>query len=357
MTANVVEPVHPWNAAKTKALIRDRARFPHALLFGGQKGLGKNTLATWLAQYLLCVQAANAGQACGQCQNCRLFIAASHPDMHVVQPEAIYKASDNLLAQYAQRYAPADKSKDSKDSTVIRIDQIRSLIDNVQTRPQIAACKLMVLSPADSMNVNAANSLLKLLEEPPSDSYLLLIADRPARLPATIRSRCARIDIPIPPSASALVWLGAQGRAEQEARLLLDLAGGAPLAAQALAQSDFLPERATLLDDMEKLAGGQGDPLACATRWKSLGAERCLLWLQGFLSDVINTHMQAVPEHLHNPDSQSRLQALEKRLDLKQLFHFADGVARGRALLGGPLDEQLMLEDTLIRWTKVTLNP
>ena len=352
-----MDPVHPWNVAKAKTLTRDRARLAHALLLCGQKGLGKNTLAAWLAQYLMCAQPTNVGEVCGHCQNCRLYAAGSHPDLHVVQPEAIYKASDGLLAQYAQRYAPPDKSKDSKDSTVIRIDQIRSLIENVQTRPQIATCKVMLLSPADSMNVNAANSLLKLLEEPPSDSYLLLVADRPARLPATIRSRCARIDLQTPPAVAALAWLVAQGLAESEARLLLDLAGGAPLAAQALAHSDFLPQRATLLDDMEKLVSGQGDPLACATRWKSLGAERCLLWLQGFLSDLITTRMQAVSGHLHNPDSQTRLQALEKRLDLKQLFHFAEGVARSRALLGGPLDEQLMLEDTLIRWTKVVLNP
>ena len=352
-----MDAVHSWNADKAKTLTRDRSRLPHALLFCGQKGLGKNILAGWLAQYLMCAQPTEGGEACGQCQNCKLFVAGSHPDLHVVQPETIYKDSEGLLAQFAQRYAPPDKSKDSKDSTVIRIDQIRSLIENVQTRPQIAACKVMLLSPADSMNVNAANSLLKLLEEPPSDSYLLLVADRPARLPATIRSRCARIDLQTPPASAALAWLGAQGLAESEARLLLDLAGGAPLAAQALAQSDFLPQRATLFDDMETLLSGQGDPLACATRWKSLGAERCYQWLQGLLSDLINTHMQTNSRHLHNPDSQSRLQALEKRLDLKQLFHFTEAVARGRALLGGPLDEQLMLEDTLIRWTKVALNP
>lgn len=349
--------VHPWNIDKAKTLTQDRARLPHALLLCGPKGLGKNALATWLAQCLLCAQPSAAGAACGQCQNCRLFGSASHPDLHVVQPEAIYKASEELLAQYAQRYAPADKSKESKDSTVIRIDQIRSLIENAQTRPQIGACKVLVLSPADSMNVNAANSLLKLLEEPPADSYLLLIADRPARLPATIRSRCARVDLATPPAAVALAWLVERGLPEQQARLLLDVAGGAPLAAQGLAQSDFLAQRSVLLEDMEKLAGGQTDPLTCAARWKTLGAERCLLWLQGYLSDLVGTGMRATPGHLYNPDSESRLQALEKRLDLKQLFQFADVVGHNRALLGGPLDEQLMLEDTLIRWTRLAHHP
>jgi len=353
MNAPGLSPLHPWNEAKAAAFLRDRQRLPHALLFAGPKGLGKNAFATWLAQFLLCANPSAEGPTCGHCQGCRLFAARSHPDLHVVQPEAIYKSSGTLIAQYALRYQPAEKSKESKDSTVIRIDQIRSLIEAAQTRPQIGARTIMLLSPADTMNVNAANSLLKLLEEPPPDSYLILVADRPARLPATIRSRCALMEFRVPPSEDTLAWLQTRGLSGTNARLLLELAGGAPLAALALAESGFLDQRTTLLDDMEKLASGQGDPLACAARWKPLGAERCLLWLQGWLSDLIVTAMQVGTARLHNPDLGPRLQALEKRLDLKQLFQFSEGVARGRSLLGGPLDEQLLLEDMLIRWTEL----
>jgi len=343
----------PWNEAKAAAFLRDRQRLPHALLFSGPRGLGKNAFATWLAQNLLCAKPSTDGEPCGHCQGCRLFKAGSHPDLHVVQPEAVYKSSGTLIAQYALRYQPAEKSKESKDSAVIRIDQIRSLIEAAQTRPQIGACSVMLLSPADTMNVNAANSLLKLLEEPPPDSYIILVADRPARLPATIRSRCAHMEFRIPPAMSALSWLQTQGLSDKNSALLLDLSGGAPLAALALAENGFLEQRTALLDDIEKLANGQGDPLACAARWKPLGTERCLLWLQGWLSDLVVTAMRVSAARLHNPDLGSRLQALEKRLDLKQLFHFSEGVARGRALLGGPLDEQLLLEDLMIRWTEL----
>lgn len=345
--------LHPWNEAKAAAFRRDRARLPHALLFAGPKGVGKNAFAAALAQQLFCASPLADGKPCGHCQGCRLFAAGTHPDLHVVQPEAIYKSSGTLMAQYALRYPPAEKSKESKDSSVIRVDQIRSLIEAAQTRPQIGACTVMLLSPADSMNVNAANSLLKLLEEPPPDSYLVLVADRPARLPATIRSRCARLEFQTPPPDTALAWLQTQNLTSGEGRLLLDLAGGAPLAALALAESGFLDQRKALLEDMEKLASGEGDPLACATRWKPLGAERCLLWLQGWVSDLIITAMQVSTARLHNPDMGSRLQALEKRLDLKQLFQFSEGLARDRSLLGGPLDEQLLLEDILIRWTEL----
>jgi DNA polymerase-3 subunit delta' len=353
MNAPDVSPIHPWNEAKAIALQRDRQHLPHALLFAGPKGLGKNALATWLAQLLLCAKPSSEGNPCGLCQSCRLFAAGSHPDLHVLQPEANYKSSDSLIAQYALRYAPADKSKESKDSTVIRIDQVRSLIEDAQTRPQIAACKVMLLSPADTMNVNSANSLLKLLEEPPPDSYLVLAADHPARLPATIRSRCARMEFRAPPAETAQAWLQAQNLSSSDAKLLLELAAGAPLTALEYAKTDFLGQRATLLGDMEHLAGGQDDPLGCATRWKALGTERCLLWLQGWLSDLMLIAIQANTERLHNPDLRPRLQALEKRLNLKQLFSFADRVAQGRSLLGGPLDEQLLLEDLLISWTEL----
>ncbi|OGI58697.1 MAG: DNA polymerase III subunit delta' [Candidatus Muproteobacteria bacterium RBG_19FT_COMBO_61_10] len=344
--------LHPWNEAKAAAFLRDRQRLPHALLFSGQKGTGKNSFAAWLAQLLLCASPSAEGKPCNHCQGCRLFVAGSHPDLHVLQPEAVYKSSGTLIAQYGLRYPP-EKSKESKESTVIRVDQIRSLIEDAQTRPQIGACTVMLLSPAESMNVNAANSLLKLLEEPPPDSYLILVADRPARLPATIRSRCAHMEFRIPPVDDTLAWLQSQGLSGANAGLLLELAGGAPLTALAMAESSFLDQRTVLLDDMEKLASGQGDPLACAARWKPLGAERCLLWLQGWLNDLIVTAMQVGTARLHNPDLGARLQAVEKRLDLKQLFVFSDGLARGRSLLGGPLDEQLLLEDMLICWTEL----
>ena len=345
--------LHPWNQDKALRLIRDRERLAHALLLAGQKGLGKEAFSEWLAQVLLCAQPGSDGQACGQCQNCILFVAGTHPDIHVVQPESRYKNSDSRLAQYALRYPPEDKSRDSKDSTVIRIDQIRALIGSSQTRPQIAQCKVLILSPADSMNVNASNSLLKLLEEPPPDSFLILVAHRPSRLSATIRSRCTRIDFHAPDPAAARGWLQAQGVSATEAGTLLALAGGAPLEARILADSGFLAQRAELQADMEKLAGGQGDALTCAVRWKNLGAELCLTWLQGWLADLAILMLHAEPFQLRNPDLRTRLQALEKQLHLNQIFRYAESVARNRNLLGGSLDEQLILEDTLINWTEL----
>lgn len=347
------DTLYPWTTALSRALARDRAQLPHGLLLAGPRGLGKNGFACWLAEWLLCAAPADDHRACGRCQGCQLLAAGSHPDLHVVQPESVYKSTPGLLARYALRYPPEDKGKDSKDSTVIRIDQVRALIAASHTRPQIAGSKVLILSPADTLNTNAANSLLKLLEEPPPDSHLVLVADRPARLPATIRSRCARVEFRLPGADAATGWLQSQGLADADAGRLLALAGGAPLAARQLAESGFLAQRETLIADLEGLVAGRGDPLTCAGRWREIGVERCLHWLQGWLGDLVRVATPGNPGPLHNPDVAARLQALEKRLDSKALFLFSDAVGRARQLLGGGLDEQLIIEDTLIRWTEL----
>lgn len=345
--------VHPWNTRQAEALRRSMQQLPHAILLAGAPGLGKHAFAEWLSGLLLCEQPDASGLACNRCQGCRLRASGSHADLHVVQPESLYKNSDSLLARYALRYPPEDKGKDSKDSTAIRIDQIRALIESSHGRPQIARQRVMVLSPADRMNMNAANALLKLLEEPPPDSHLVLVADRLARLPATIRSRCVRIDFHVPETAMAVNWLVSQGVSAPSASELLALAGGAPLEALSLGKTGFLTDRDRLVSDLENLLDGKADPVGCAARWKEQGAERCLRWLQGWLADLVRP--SSGPRH--NPGAQARLQTLKKRLHLKQLFLLADVLGRSRGSLGGTLDEQLLLEEVLICWTELQTTP
>lgn len=348
-----IPAVHPWNQGRAARLARSAGHLAHAILLAGPPGLGKNSFAEWLCRYLLCEQPRPDGATCGHCQGCRLTEAGSHADLHVLQPESVYKHSESLLARYALRYPPEDKSRDSKDSTAIRIDQIRSLIQASHGRPQLAGRRVMVLSPADRMNVNAANALLKLLEEPPPDSQVVLVADRPRRLPATIRSRCVRIDFRLPDPAEASRWLAEEGIPAKSAPELLALAGGAPLEARDLWTSGFFEAREQLIGDLEALLNGLADPVSCATRWKERGTDRCLGWLQGWLSDLVRPE----PAGLHNPGAGLRLQALQKRLHLKQLFSLSDVVGQNRSRLGGALDEQLILEDTLIRWTELQTIP
>jgi DNA polymerase-3 subunit delta' len=298
----------------------------HALLLNGQVGLGKRQFAERLARALLCAEPGDTGDACGTCRQCRLLAAGTHPDLARVEP--------------------------LEEGKVIAVDQIRALSGFITTRPHSAERKVTIICPAESMNINAANSLLKLLEEPPLGSVLILVSDRPAMLPATVRSRCQRVDFRLPTRDAALTWLAAQGVAGGEAQILLDLAGGAPL--QALAESDLLREREQLLTDIEALGAHDGDPVVVAARWHKLGARRCLGWLAGAVADLIKLAMVGGPgAHLINVDLASRLQALGQGLHLKQLYGFADALAEARGLLASPVDNLLLLEDILIRWMNV----
>ncbi len=347
---------HPWNAAIAERLAHERPRLSHALLFAGPGGVGKKSLAIWLSQLLLCGEGATVASPCGRCHGCRLFTAGNHPDFHAVLPDLLAKSSQNLLARYAQRYAGDDKGKEGKESNAIRVDQIRALIAGSQTRPQIAPTKVVILSPAENLNANAANSLLKLLEEPPPDTMLILISDIPGRIPATLRSRCTKIVFSLPEKDVSRTWLKEVGVELEGIDLLLSLTGNAPLLALELQTSDLPGRRHEMHADLENLKNGQGDPLACALRWKALGAERCLAWFAGWLADLASLKACGAPANLRNPDLLPRLQALEKRLHFDELMRFHVRATQSRAALGGPLDEVLLLEDLLISWTQTSVH-
>ena len=160
------------------------------------------------------------GDACGQCRNCTLITAGTHPDL------------------IEETFEINEKTKELRKE--ILITQVRRLGEKLVLTPQIAAGQVALVYPAEAMNRNAFNALLKTLEEPPAGRTLILIADRPQRLPATIRSRCQWLRLEIPPVAEALAWLQAQGHAPVVAQQALEAAQGNPgLAEQYLAEDGW----------------------------------------------------------------------------------------------------------------------
>lgn len=344
---------YPWNEGLWSTLAPQFERLPHALLLHGRPGLGKHAFAIQLAQALLCARP-QAGVACGVCQSCQLFMAGTHPDMHVLQPAAIAESAEDLGGRYAARY-PASDTKRERASADITIYQIRCLIEDAQTRPFVGNRKVVILSPAEAMNNSAANSLLKLLEEPPSGSMLLLVTSHPARLPATIRSRCSRILFKSPTRIDGLAWLQLHtgGKAES-ATVLLELAGGAPLLAKSLMEEGFPEIRAGLLKDLDDLSLGREEPVACAARWKGVGARHCLGLLHGFVSGLIKSGLGISGQARANIVATASINHDKYKYKLIELYMFIDVISEYYRLLGGPLDELLMLEDVLIRWTRLS---
>src|ERR671931_550429 len=246
--------MHPWNEPVFESLKRARERLPHALLVHGPRGVGKLALAERLAQLLLCEHAAPAAHPCGKCDGCRWYLGGNHPDFRRLEPEAIAKAPPEPEAEEEGSEAPARRTK--QPSLFITVDQVRALADFLNLRSHRGAFRVALLHPAEDLyQPNAANALLKSLEEPPAGAIFILVSHRPARLLPTVRSRCIAVPVPIPPPDVALRWLAGQG--VQNAERWLAFAGGAPLQALDYAAESLNWERVLKspapVDDRESL--------------------------------------------------------------------------------------------------------
>lgn len=225
--------MHPWNEPILDSLRRRLATLPHALLLHGPKGVGKLALAEQAAQMVVC-ETKGDKRPCGQCEGCRWFAAGNHPDFRRVEPEA-------LAAQMAQPEEGAEPAADApparkgKPSLEIKVDQVRQLADFLNVNSHRGGRRVALVHPAEEMNANASNALLKALEEPPSGAMFILVSHRPARLLPTIRSRCVAVPVPVPSRDVANRWLSTQKLSD--AARWLAYAGGAPLLALQYAES------------------------------------------------------------------------------------------------------------------------
>ena len=239
----------PWQArAYTQlAAVLDAGRMGHGVLFAGAAGLGKRAVAERLAQRALCRTRDADGEPCGTCKSCQLFAAGTHPD---------YADVSFILNKEGTRMR-----------TEIVIDQIRELSERLALTPQYGGAQVALLEPADAINNAAGNALLKTLEEPHPGRYLWLITAHPARLSATIRSRCQRVEFRLPPRDEAVAWLAAQGHPTAVAAEALDAARGHPGLADAWIRSDGLALRRQVASDLDKLERGTAGALATAQAW------------------------------------------------------------------------------------------
>jgi DNA polymerase-3 subunit delta' len=203
----------PWQARDWSHLNQQLAnrQLPHALLLVGNEYTGKARLAMALSRLLLCHQS-SGGLNCGHCHACQLSASGNHGDFRWLQPE--------------------------EKSRVIKIDQVRSVVEFSNKTAGLGQRKVVVIAPADSMNVNAANALLKSLEEPAADTYLLLVCHRLHSLPATVRSRCQIVKLAVPDGQQCLAWLDQITRERAQSEHLLALADGRPLLAERLFADD-----------------------------------------------------------------------------------------------------------------------
>lgn len=332
----------PWHDVAWAQVLRAReaGRLPHALLLCGRPGIGKRHFAHMLGQGLLCRTPLEQGIACGECSACMLLAAGTHPDLRVCEIEV--------------------NEKTNKERTAITVDQVRELLDYLTLTTHYDGARIVIVDPADRMNPNAANALLKTLEEPPPGTLLILVSARPAALPGTILSRCQRVMFqPLlkndPGRDATISWLASKtANSGHDPDLLLNLAGGAPLAAVALAGEGCLEHRQTMFDDLRRLASGQADPLQVAETWLKFGLQESLYWLYTWLVDLVRLKSSVEPPFMSNPDHHGALVALASGLEAGSLIREVGRVSGVLRDVEAQVSPQLLLEDALLGWVSIS---
>jgi DNA polymerase-3 subunit delta' len=254
MTADAtgVAAAGPWGltgqAREVEALARSVAerRHAHAYLFAGPAQSGKGTLARRLAQALNCESPATVAgvySPCGVCRACRHIEEGKHPDVEVVSPGGLCAESDH------------DHRKDN--SRDIKICQVRALGARLSLSPFEGRYRVVIVDPADAMNVYAADAFLKTLEEPPDSVVIILLSAKEEVLLETVRSRLRRVELRQVTVEELEQVLVARGAAPEEAAAVARLSRGcAGWALNAVADRTMLEARAKLLDEIVALAGG-----------------------------------------------------------------------------------------------------
>jgi DNA polymerase-3 subunit delta' len=317
----------PWHADACARLRTAEAggRLSHGLLLHGPQGVGKERFAAALAATLFCTKRGSALQPCGECRDCLLSRAGSHPDLHWVR----------LLKD----------AKGEKDKKSIGVDQIRQLSEELSMTSMRSGYRVAVIGPADLMTTAAQNALLKTLEEPAARTVILLLTARPSGLLATLRSRSQRVEIARPDPAVALRWLreALPGGASER---LLALAGGAPLKAVILAPHfDELESQMTQL--LEALLSRRSEVTRLAAEMMGDGLSTRLDWLESWLGLAIRTRTLGDETPLTLP-GHALLQRAAGTVNITGAFHLVDRLREARRLLEGSAAPQLVVEALLI---------
>lgn len=321
---------YPWQAADWQRIRAEFERLPNAWLFAGPAGIGKRAFAEQVAAALLCETPMPDRHACGQCEACRWLAAGHHPDYRVLSPELEEEG--------------AKEGKSVRKLPVIKIEAVRELIDFAHlSAAKRVGRRVIIVEPAEAMNLAAANALLKILEEPPANVLFLLVSHNRERLLPTIKSRCRPFVLARPNQQEALAWLNAAGVQNAEAELAQH--GGVPLfdhdpaAAETrrqLLKALTVPTLASMLAFAEKVERDK------------LGFAQVLEWLMKWLADLSSLRLAG---HIrYYPDERQALAALAERADPAQLMKAYDTLLALAPFSQHTLNTRLQIEAALLEY-------
>jgi DNA polymerase-3 subunit delta' len=294
-----------------------REQPPQAQLIYGPPGVGKRHFALWSAAQLLRVDWQPEADS-----EAEALPPIPHPDFLSVNLE--------------------------DDSKVIKVQQMRKMIARLELTSHRGGHKVAVIWPADRMQPQAANCLLKTIEEPPGSATILLVCDSPTRVPATILSRCERVRLVPPEWSAGLAWLRRTHPDASDAEVALGFASRAPLAARSLLRTDFGKEAATLAAELESIVQREVPPGTVARRWAKLDTGLCIRWLYWQVVAIVREAMN-ISEPAASA-AKAHLKIEHTRLNMRACCEYLDQLNEVYRLQDRSLNAELQWAELLLWW-------
>lgn len=331
----IVNRIYPWQSDIWKRLQQESKRLPHALLLYGRAGVGKYDFALNLSQALLCSHPTSEGFACEACSSCNWFKEGNHPDFNLLSPEQESDSEDE-----------AAPTKKTKKKTQISVSQIRELASfTALTSHRNDGLRIILVHPAEALNIASANALLKMLEEPSPGVVFILVSHQIQRLLPTILSRCHKIAMPVPNEADALEWLNEQGVVNPKEQL--DYLEGSPIKVMEQ-QNEF----SQLKDVWRLLAQGEKlQPHIAAPALIANSAELGIIAVQKWLYDL--AAMCLCQQIRYHTALSKTFQGLADKVHLNRLFDLQKKADELRKLANHPLNHDLQMESLLLEYTRI----
>lgn len=322
MPLDVNAQIYPWQQQVWETLTGRFPKLGHGLLFYGKKGCGKEAFAQQFLAWVLCLNRQPKGP-CGECGSCQWLKADTHPNY-------VYISTDE---------------DNKKQNAKIKIEKIRDLLPFVQQT--VDGWRVIVIQPAEALNIASSNALLKTLEEPGENIVIILLADHYLKLPATIRSRLQHFALDRISSAQFSEYVEAQlpeaGSSQQQ--LLMNLSNQMPLQAIEVAQSSWLPLRQEFMEDWKKLVIQKNMPMAIATKWnKSLSFGEFGQMFEYLLSDLICVKLNQAVKNIDLD-----FNVLAEQYSLETLFKIYEDFQRAKQYLEQNVQSNLVLDELCIK--------
>lgn len=321
---------YPWQQSQWKLITQQCSAqwVPNAFLLMGPEGLGKTAFAMALAQWLLC-EDRQPEKACECCRSCQWMKSQTHPDFLTLFPQGA--------------------------QSIIKIDQVRYLIDQLAQTPVQSHHQISLIAPAEAMNTAAANALLKTLEEPSGRVIFILVSHHPGQIPLTIRSRVQSVSFSVPPGEIVQAWLQTQVSGSNTGQLL-SIAGGLPLKALSLAEQDpLLSERHLLFDALTQLIRKQTHSVEVVEKLLKFDLSELLKHWFSIVIDLMRLTMGANAQYLMHQDKIEALTFFAEHISIRSLIYYQHELREAlRNYSNHPnLNQTLLLEYLFIQWRKM----